>query len=58
MTPEEQKRLAKKWSKVLKNDISKPITTEEANVLAFISESQVKLNDGFMNPIINVDNQK
>ena len=46
MTPEEQNRLAKKWSKVLKNDISKPITTEEANVLAFIIESQVKLNDG------------
>lgn len=46
MTPEEQKRLANKWSKVLKNDISKPITTEEANVLAFIIESQVKLNDG------------
>lgn len=46
MTPEEQKRLANKWSKVLKNDISKPITTEEANVLATIIESQLKLNDG------------
>ena len=46
MTPEEQNRLAKKWSKLLKNDISKPITTEEANVLATIIESQVKLNDG------------
>lgn len=58
MTPEEQKRLANKWSKVLKNDISKPITTEEANVLAFIIESKVKLNEEFINPIINVDNQK
>ena len=58
MTPEEQKRLANKWSKVLKNDISKPITSEEANVLAFIIESKVKLNEEFINPIINVDNQK
>ena len=57
MTPEEQKRLANKWSKVLKNDISKPITTEEANVLAFIIESKVKLNEEFINPIINIDNQ-
>lgn len=57
MTPEEQKRLANKWSKVIKNDISKPITTEEANVLAFISESHVKLNEEFINPIINIDNQ-
>ena len=58
MTPEDQKRLTKKWSKVLKNDISKPITSEEANVLAFIIESKVKLNEEFINPIINVDNQK
>ncbi len=57
MTPEEQKRLANKWSKVIKNDISKPITTEEANVLAFIIESHVKLNEEFINPIINIDNQ-
>ena len=58
MTPEEQQRLANKWSKVLKNDISKPITTEEANVLAFIIESQVKLNEEFINPITNIDNQE
>ena len=57
MTPEEQKRLANKWSQVIKNVSSKPITTEEANVLAFIIESKVKLNEEFINPIINIDNQ-
>lgn len=58
MTLDEQKRLANKWSKVLKTDIGKPITTEEANVLATIIESQVKLNEGFMNPKINIDAAK
>lgn len=49
MNLDEQKRLAKKWYKVLETDIGKPITTkEEANILATIIESQVKLNDGWM----------
>ena len=48
MTPEERKRLAKRWSKVLEMDIGRPITDpDEAKVMAHIIESQVKLNENF-----------
>ena len=52
MTPEERKRLAKKWSKVLDMDIGKPITDpNEAKILSYLIESQVKLNENFMKSV-------